>query len=158
MKVPSWNRGKRSISHVQCTIPSILYKVCAHPDFSNYLHTSHITQYCCGYCMLEYLWVYSSTLQLPWQELTCMQYPHCTLKGTPTCCSHSITVLHETHIDGQEESICIGSAALNMCYQLNLKLAIDHSYNWHIHVKEGGLKWKRGRTKLILVPILTEHS
>ena len=33
-------------------------------------------------------------------------YPHSTLKGTPTCSSHS-TVSHDAYIAGQEESECV---------------------------------------------------
>ena len=38
--------------------------------------------------------------------------------------------------------------------QYQLSLWIDHSYNGQIHVAESNLRWKQGRTKLVLVPVL----
>ena len=39
-----------------------------------FLWLSHMMQYRCGNCSLEYLWgYYEGTLQLLWQELLCMQ-------------------------------------------------------------------------------------
>ena len=35
------------------------------------------------------------------------EYPHSTLKGTPTCSNHSGTALHETSVASQEESGCV---------------------------------------------------
>ena len=36
------------------------------------------------------------------------EYPHSTLKGTPTCSNHSGTALHDIHVATQEESGCVG--------------------------------------------------
>ena len=38
------------------------------------------------------------------------------------------------------------------------QVAIDHSYDQHIHIKEGKLNRKRGRTELVLVPALIEYK
>ena len=49
-----------------------------HPDSSDRLRRSHITQCCCGYCKLQYRWgYYKGTLMLLWQKaerLLCMQW------------------------------------------------------------------------------------
>ena len=41
---------------------------------------------------------------------------------------------------------------------LYLENSIDHSYNWRSHIKESGSKWKLGRTKLVLVPVLSQRQ
>ena len=63
-----------------------------HPDSYDWLRRSHITQFC------------SSSLQLLHSMVAlvgvALAYPQHTLTATPTCSSHSGTVLHETYIAG----------------------------------------------------------
>ena len=48
---------------------SHLFIKCSHPDSSNRLHRSHMTQYRWGYCSWEYRWgCFEGTLQLLWQN------------------------------------------------------------------------------------------
>ena len=64
-------------------------------------------QYCCGYFNLEYLYRYSDvTVTEATVHPVAAEYPHSTLKGTPSCSSQSGTALYETHEAGQEESGC----------------------------------------------------
>ena len=94
-------------------LPSFLFfKV---TNSSNWLHRSHVTQYCCGYYKLEYLWrYYEGTLMLLWRATmhpVAAEHPHSTLNGTPNCSSPIGTDLYETHYEthivGQEEFGCV---------------------------------------------------
>ena len=35
-----------------------------------------------------------------------------------------------------------------------LKRLVEHSYNWHIHIKEGKVLFKQGGTEQVLVRVL----
>ena len=49
---------------------------------------------------LEYLWGYAAATACMVAPVTAAVYPHHTLKGTPTCNTHSDTVLYETFMPG----------------------------------------------------------
>ena len=83
-----------------------------HPYSSNRLHRSHITQYRCGYCKLEYLLrVWWGCADATGTEATvhavAAEYLHSTFNSTPTCSSHSGTSLYDSHRAGLEESGCV---------------------------------------------------
>ena len=63
----------RGLSHMSTAFTNKLCEFfvslsCTHPDSSDRLHRSHITQYHWGYCELQYRWgYYEGTLMLLWQ-------------------------------------------------------------------------------------------
>ena len=59
---------------------------------------SHIMQYCCGYCRMAY--PQAATAWMVPTITVAAEYPHSTLKGTPTCSSHRGTALYETYVAG----------------------------------------------------------
>ena len=89
--------------HMICypTMPINLWKGAeyTHPDSSEWLHRSHMTQYTWGY--------FEGTLQLLWQEYHA--WSSCNVSSTvlPTCSSLSGTVSYEAYVASQEESGCV---------------------------------------------------
>ena len=60
---------------------------------------------------LRVLWAYAAaTVTVPTMHAVGEEYPQSTLKGTPTCSSHSGTTLYETYLSSQEEFGCVEKA------------------------------------------------
>ena len=75
--------------------------MCTYPDYSYQVGRSHIVQYCCGFCKLEYLWRYSATIAcMVACDTVRSEYPHSPRNGTATCSRHSSTLWYETYLAG----------------------------------------------------------
>ena len=46
-------------------------------------------------------------MAVPTAHPVAAEYPHRTFNGTPTCSNHIGTVLYETHVASQKESVCV---------------------------------------------------
>ena len=68
-----------------------------------------------------------------------------------------IPILNEASLCTYKDQVLFLLNELNFDNVVSIKSTcntIDHSYNWHIHIK---VCWKQGRTKLVLVPVFVSR-
>ena len=108
--VSQFSLGQEHLSNTVFKYMEVIFGI-SFPNSFDRLCRSHVMQYHCGYCKLEYLWgYYKGNLMLLWQGLLCIRSLQSTLivppTALPTCSSHIGTTWYEIHVAGQEKSGC----------------------------------------------------